>query len=76
MDLRKVSIIAIRRFFASEYGQEFFTYLGSKTPGIQKGLPHEIQFDAGYNQGYTRAMDVISEILSNEPDKEQNVENI
>lgn len=64
-----------RRFLQSEAGMAGMLYLREKIPHITKGLPHEVQYDAGYAQGYIKALDQISEILAVKPEKEENIEN-
>ncbi len=75
MELRKVSQIAARRFFASEYGVEFLLHLREQAPSIQKGPPHEIQFDAGYSMGYIKALERIAEAVNPDSNKEIEIEN-
>jgi hypothetical protein len=64
MELKKVTTLTWRRFLQTEAGIEGLLFLREKTPGIVKGLPHEVQFDAGYTQGYMKALDTISEIIA------------
>ncbi len=75
MELKKVVHLAARRFFTSEYGIEFLLYLREQSPSIQKGLPHEIQFDAGYSQGYIKALERIAEAINPDSGKEIKIEN-
>ncbi len=74
-EIKPIVRLSWRRFLATEAGMAGMLYLRESTPGILKGLPHEVQFDAGYTQGYLKALDRISEVIAAEPEKEQNPSN-
>ncbi len=74
-EIKKVSQLAWRRFLQSEAGVEGLLFLREKTPVIRKGLPHEIQFDAGRATGYAEAIETISEIIAAEPQKQVDASN-
>lgn len=70
MELKKVTSLAWRRFLSSEAGIEGMLYLRENTPKIGRGAPHEIQYDAGVNQGYVMCLDTIPQVLAIEQTKD------
>ncbi len=75
MELRKVVQLSWSRFLSTEAGTEGVLYLKDRAPSIHKGPPHEMHFDAGVLVGYNRAIDVLREIIAQEPKKEIKLEN-
>lgn len=64
VELKKTTKLAWRRFLQSDAGQEGMLYLREKIPGIQKGEQHAMVYDAGYTQGFIRAIDTIPDLIA------------
>lgn len=74
-EVTKVTQLGWRRFMLSEAGVVGMLYLREKVPSIGKGEPHAMHFDAGFNQGYIKCLDTISEMLAADKPKEQRLDN-
>jgi hypothetical protein len=55
-EIRKITQQVLRKFLSSEHGIEVLLALNELIPTIQKGAPHEVQYDAGYAEGYRRCI--------------------
>lgn len=56
-------------------GSEAMLFLRESTPAISKGSSEEIIFAAGVTQGWTDALNKLSEFIAQEPTKSENYEN-
>lgn len=74
-ELKKSSAIAVRRFFASEPGQELLAFLRDNGPSISKGAPHEIMFDAGKVEGHKGCIDDIRDLAAPKQIQDEDLEN-
>lgn len=75
IEVKKVTKLSWRRFLQSESGMEGMLFLREKIPSIPRGLPHEVQFDAGRSEGFKQALDTISELLAVEEKKDTDASN-
>lgn len=74
-ELRKITKLSWRKFLDTEYGREGMLYLRERIPSVQASDPTSIIFNAGRAEGYKVALDMISEVISLEEQKETNIEN-
>ncbi len=74
-ELKKTTKLRWRAFLGSEAGMEGMLYLREKIPGIQKGEFHEVAFDAGFSQGFIKAIDTIPELIAGRDQPTDSVEN-
>lgn len=63
IELTREIQIAWRRFLATPEGRDGMLYLHESTPGVYKGEPHEVQFDAGFAQGHKHCISKIESII-------------
>ena len=52
-----------------------FLWLRENVPSIGGSEPHEVIFQAGYNQGYIKALDKITETLAVRDPDDESLEN-
>lgn len=74
-ELRKITKLRFRQFLDTEAGKEGMLYLREQTPSIHAGDSTTIVFAAGITEGYKRAIDMISEVISLEEVKNEKIEN-
>lgn len=75
-DVKKITQIAWDKFLRSDAGIEGMLVLRERTPSVHKGESHDIIFEAGVVEGYRRAIDAITHIISVEQPKNEELENI
>lgn len=74
-ELKKVTQLSWRRFLLTNEGQEGMLHLRERAPAITKGETSSIIFEAGVAQGYIQALNTLSEIIAQEPPRQENVDN-
>lgn len=62
-ELTKTDKLRWREFIGTDAGQKGMLWLRESIPSISGDSPHQTIFQAGFNQGYIRALDKVSETL-------------
>ena len=75
VDITKQDRIAWRRFLGSEPGINGMLWLREQIPGVGTGEPHEMIFHAGIAEGYKKAIDKVSEVLTLRDESPENLDN-
>lgn len=75
MELTKIIQISWGRFLQTDAGKDGLLFLHQQRPGISKGLPHEVQFDAGFTEGYRKCLENIVEMTHVETTSDRKEEN-
>ena len=73
--LRKVTMIATRRFLASESGMETMLWLRENAPSAARGDADSMIFDLGRIVGYKECLDRMAEITPVDPVKDSSEDN-
>lgn len=75
MELRKLTTLRWRAFLATPEGQEGMLFLREKSPRVQRGEAHEMVFDSGKVEGYSKCLDTISEVIGVKDVEAEDIEN-
>ncbi len=74
VELTKVTSLSWRRFLSTQAGQQGLAWWREKSPPIQSGQPHEIIFSAGKVEGFKEALNLVTEVIGGEIEKEEKIE--
>jgi hypothetical protein len=74
-ELKRATQLAWRRHLLSPVGVEGMLYLREMSPRVGGGDSTAIVFSSGKAEGYREALDRISDVISAEPIKQEDLDN-
>lgn len=73
-EIKRVTQLSWIKFLSTESGRDGLLYLNEHVPSISSGDPHHIIFGAGKVEGYKMALQVISDVIANSPEKKTSID--